>query len=229
MVLVHGLTASQRAWDAVVAELASQFRLVTYDQRGHGDSSRSTTYSWASLVDDLESVVRHLELHDVTLVGHSVGAGVGLDVTSRINDCQALAMIDGAFTAPEPAPTRPLPMVVYRAVRHRFHQGPNMSRSEVAQLGDVYRSRSPQFEVALRSLVCPALYVLGSETEPGRTGAAFQVAREETADRAVQLNRQIRVQWLDAQHDMIQTQPRALANALVKLHGRAAGGDVSEG
>jgi pimeloyl-ACP methyl ester carboxylesterase len=221
LMLVHGLSGSQRHWDAVVAELTPQFRLVTYDQRGHGDSSRGDTYAWASLVGDLEAVIGELELNDLTLVGHSVGAGVALEVANRIGDCHALAMIDGAFTVSEPAPFRPLPMVAYRALRHRFNRGPHMSRTEVARVGDAYRSRSPQFEMSLRTLACPALYILGSQTEPGRKGADFQVAREVTALRAVQSNRHIRVQWLDAHHDMVETHPRALADALVQLHARA--------
>jgi pimeloyl-ACP methyl ester carboxylesterase len=181
LVLIHGLTGGQPAWDAVAAELSPQFRLVTYDQRGHGDSSRSHTYPWASLVDDLEALIVKFELHDVTLVGHSIGAGIALEVANRIGDCHALVMIDGAFTVPEPTPKRPLPMRVFRTVRHRFHRGPHMSRADVARVGDAYRSRSPQFATLLRTLTCPAAYVLGSQIELGPDGPDFQVARETTA------------------------------------------------
>jgi pimeloyl-ACP methyl ester carboxylesterase len=222
MVLIHGLTGTQHAWDGVVAELAPRFRVVTYDQRGHGESSRSVTYAWESLVDDLEAIVRDLELRDVTLVGLSTGAGVALGVASRI-DCRALAMVDGAFTVAEPAPPRPLSRMVYWAVRHRFHRGPHMSRIDVGRVGDAYRSRSPQFEASLRALACPALYLLGTQLESGVQGAGFQAAREDTAVRSVQLSPRVRVQWIEAQHDMVETHPRAVANAVVALYERAHG------
>jgi LmbE family N-acetylglucosaminyl deacetylase len=80
--------------------------------------------------------------------------------------------------------------------------------------------------MSLRALGCPALYVLGSLTQPSIKGAAVQAAREETARRAVQLSSHIQVQWLDAHHDMIQTHPRALADALVRLYARADEGGV---
>jgi hypothetical protein len=45
------------------------------------------------------------------------------------------------------------------------------------------------------------------------------VARETTATDAARLNPHVRVQWLDARHDMIQTHPRALAEAVFQLAG----------
>jgi pimeloyl-ACP methyl ester carboxylesterase len=224
MVLIHGLTGTQHTWDGVVAELGPRFRVVTYDQRGHGESSRSASYAWLALVDDLEAVVRDLELRHVTLVGLSIGAGVALDVVGRLPDCRALAMVDGAFTLAEPSPPRPLSKVVYRAVRHQFHRAPHLSRMEVARVGDAYRARSPEFAMSLRTLACPALYLLGTQLEPGPDGAGFQAAREDTGERAVMANPRIQVQWLPAQHDMVETHPGAVAEALVALYERAESG-----
>ena len=77
MVLIHGLGANQREWDAAGVRLAREFRIITFDQRGHGASSRSADYSWNTLVDDLVALVSKMDLRDVTLVGHSLGAASG--------------------------------------------------------------------------------------------------------------------------------------------------------
>ena len=127
MVLIHGLGGNQREWDAVGVKLARHFRIITYDQRGHGASSLSTDYSWDTRVGDLVALLEELELHDVTLVGHSLGAGVALEAANRIDDCRGLAMIDGALPVQLPlldgkAPGRPLRNLVVTARRAALHR-----------------------------------------------------------------------------------------------------------
>jgi pimeloyl-ACP methyl ester carboxylesterase len=51
------------------------FRCIAYDARGHGRSSDpGQGYDFDTLADDLASVIDQLDLHDVVLVGHSMGA-----------------------------------------------------------------------------------------------------------------------------------------------------------
>jgi esterase len=225
MVFVHGLTGKQRDWDAVVAMLADQCRVITYDQRCHGSSSRSAAHSWPAFVADLEALLDDLDLRGVTLVGHSIGAGVALQVAVGNNNCRALALLDGAFPVPEPAPPggwghmllRQIVISSIRAVKGPFHRIHSLSSSELREVGNDYRSRHAEFDVALRALECPTTLILGSEMEQGPEGPAFQVARQGAAARAGEVNPRIRVQWIEARHDMVQTQPQAIAVALVRL------------
>ena len=55
--------------------LADQgLRCVAYDRRGHGRSSQpGGGYDFDTLADDLSVLLEHLDLRDVTLVGHSMG------------------------------------------------------------------------------------------------------------------------------------------------------------
>ena len=47
------------------------------DWRGHGRSDRpSRGYDYDTIADDLATLIDHLDLQDVTLVGHSMGGAV---------------------------------------------------------------------------------------------------------------------------------------------------------
>jgi non-heme chloroperoxidase len=77
IVLIHGWPLSGRSWEKQVpALLEVGFRVITYDRRGFGESSRPTFgYDYDTLAEDLHSVLTELDLRDVTLVGFSMGGG----------------------------------------------------------------------------------------------------------------------------------------------------------
>jgi pimeloyl-ACP methyl ester carboxylesterase len=84
LVLLHGLASSQRIWDFVVPSLARSFRVTTYDQRGHGESSKPASgYSFEEVTADLGAVLRAIGAKDPVLVGHSYGANVIIDFAAR--------------------------------------------------------------------------------------------------------------------------------------------------
>jgi pimeloyl-ACP methyl ester carboxylesterase len=222
LVFVHGLGGRQEEWRSVAVELADRFRIITYDQRGHGSSTASADYRWSTLVGDLQALLDHFDLRDVTLVGHSLGAGVALEVAARLRDCRALALLDGALLVEGPAPDRHQRSrfqshpanVARRLVMRRLHRGPSMAVAEYLALADEYRAQTPRFEAALRAVRCPTLYLLASEPEPGADGAAAQAARHGTAERAVEANPLVGVAWIDTGHVMIRTRPHQVAQAL---------------
>jgi pimeloyl-ACP methyl ester carboxylesterase len=78
-------------------------RIVSYDQRGHGLSSKpDDDYSWEHFIEDTIGVMRALGLQDVLGVGHSAGAttlaGVAADEPSLV---RRLVMIDPVLFHPE--------------------------------------------------------------------------------------------------------------------------------
>jgi non-heme chloroperoxidase len=77
VLFVHSWAMETRMWDYQFAALADRgLRCVGYDRRGHGRSDVAATgYDYDTLADDLAQVVEALDLSDVTLVGHSMGAG----------------------------------------------------------------------------------------------------------------------------------------------------------
>jgi non-heme chloroperoxidase len=64
-------------WEYHMTQVAGQgFRAISYDRRGHGRSSEPVQgYELDSLADDLARLLETLDLREVTLVGHSMGAG----------------------------------------------------------------------------------------------------------------------------------------------------------
>jgi len=77
VVLVHGWPLSGRSWEAQVPALvAAGFRVITYDRRGFGSSSQTWGgYDYGTFAADLDVLITHLDLHDVTLVGFAMGGG----------------------------------------------------------------------------------------------------------------------------------------------------------
>ena len=77
VVLIHGWPQSGRAWEKQVAALLEAgHRVITYDRRGFGESSRPTFgYEYDTFSEDLHKVLTRLKLRDVALVGFSMGGG----------------------------------------------------------------------------------------------------------------------------------------------------------
>lgn len=77
VVLIHGWPLSSQAWEPQTAALrAAGYRVVAYDRRGFGQSDKPASgYDYDTLADDLQRVLDHCGLQDVTLVGFSMGGG----------------------------------------------------------------------------------------------------------------------------------------------------------
>jgi non-heme chloroperoxidase len=87
VVLIHGWPLSHEMWDYQLAELPKHnLRVVAYDRRGFGKSSQTWDgYDYDTLADDLKAVLDTLDLHNVILVGFSMGGGEVARYMSRYN------------------------------------------------------------------------------------------------------------------------------------------------
>jgi non-heme chloroperoxidase len=77
VVLVHGYALNGHSWEKQEAALlAAGYRVITYDRRGSGASSRpSTGYEFDTLADDLHVLLSRLDLREVVLAGFAMGTG----------------------------------------------------------------------------------------------------------------------------------------------------------
>ena len=77
VVLIHGYPLDGHSWERQTrALLAAGHRVITYDRRGFGQSSKvGSGYDYDTFAADLDAVLTILDLRDVVLVGFSMGTG----------------------------------------------------------------------------------------------------------------------------------------------------------
>ena len=77
VVLIHGYPLNGHSWEKQTREaLEAGYRVITYDRRGFGQSSKvHTGYDYDTFAADLNALLESLNLRDVVLVGFSMGTG----------------------------------------------------------------------------------------------------------------------------------------------------------
>ncbi|HET7414604.1 MAG TPA: alpha/beta hydrolase [Arthrobacter sp.] len=77
VVLIHGYPLNGHSWERQTRELlATGYRVITYDRRGFGQSSKvGSGYDYDTFASDLNTVLETLDLRDAMLVGFSMGTG----------------------------------------------------------------------------------------------------------------------------------------------------------
>ncbi len=79
LLCVHGITGSRKMWTRTAEHFASRFRVVAYDQRGHGDSAAVPgPMTLERSLADLAAVAAALGEPVHALIGHSWGGAVVL-------------------------------------------------------------------------------------------------------------------------------------------------------
>ncbi|MBP0448206.1 alpha/beta hydrolase [Kitasatospora sp. RG8] len=148
VLLAHGWTCSTAFWAPVIRRLADRYRVVAYDQRGHGRSELPPSrlrYSTRALAEDLSAVLTRTvpEGERAVLVGHSMGgmtimaAGGRPEVAGRT----AAAVLVSTGPSDLVAELRVLPDAV-RAPRLRrlLHRRLLRSRLPLGPVGPVSRA-----------------------------------------------------------------------------------------
>ncbi|MBM2824668.1 MAG: chloroperoxidase/bromoperoxidase, non-heme-type [Dehalococcoidales bacterium] len=77
VVLIHGWPLSGASWEKQVPVLLDAgYRVISYDRRGFGNSSKPTSgYDYDTFAEDLNKLMVKLDLHNAMLVGFSMGGG----------------------------------------------------------------------------------------------------------------------------------------------------------
>lgn len=116
LVFAHGYALSQHSWHYQRRALRDEFRLVCYDQRGHGGSEQAASgdYSIRALGRDFAAVIDATMPAEqaVVAVGHSMGGmtvlsfaeqfperAAGLDGVALVSTAASNIVAGGAFTA----------------------------------------------------------------------------------------------------------------------------------
>jgi 3-oxoadipate enol-lactonase len=97
LLFIHGVGTSGALWEADLADLAADCRVIAYDRRGYGRSSESPR-DWGAHREDAAALLERLGAKPAFVVGYSGGATIALDLALHRPDLvRALVLLDPAF------------------------------------------------------------------------------------------------------------------------------------
>jgi len=123
VVFSHGWPLNADAWDAQMLFLGRNgYRVIAHDRRGHGRSSQPWDgNNMDTYADDLGGLLDHLDLKNVTLVGHSTGGGevvryIGRHGTKRLSKAVLIGAVPPLMLKTEKNPGG-LPLSAFDQIR----------------------------------------------------------------------------------------------------------------
>lgn len=105
VVLIHGFTGNLRNWSFQIPALRQGYRVASLDLRGHGHSQKPTLpqdYTLEVMAEDVYALIRHLDLGECCVVGHSMGGMIAQHlVLAHPEAVRALVLVDTAAEMPQ--------------------------------------------------------------------------------------------------------------------------------
>lgn len=99
LILIHGGTVTSNMWQPFIPSLASHFRVITPDSRGHGKTNNPNDeqLSYRLMADDVAAFIQALNLTRPFVFGYSDGGQIALELGMR-HPGLAGAIVLGATT-----------------------------------------------------------------------------------------------------------------------------------
>jgi pimeloyl-ACP methyl ester carboxylesterase len=123
-VFLHANGFNALTYRHVLAPLTKRYRILAFDQRGHGATSLETVVEgrrdWLDMRDDLLALLDALNLTHVVLSGHSMGATASLLAAAIAPArCRGLMLFDPVMPPPRPWEMSSVPEIAEAARRRR--------------------------------------------------------------------------------------------------------------
>jgi pimeloyl-ACP methyl ester carboxylesterase len=97
IVLVHGITSNSATWEAVMALLSAEHQVVAPDLFGHGQSAKPRgDYSLGAYASGVRDLLVALGHERATVVGHSLGGGVAMQMSYQYPDLAERLVLVGS-------------------------------------------------------------------------------------------------------------------------------------
>jgi len=81
VLFIHGLGSSGQDWEVQAAAFSPHYRVIMYDQRGHGRSDKPAgPYSMAQFAGDAAALLQAIDVTSAHVVGLSLGGGVAFQL-----------------------------------------------------------------------------------------------------------------------------------------------------
>jgi pimeloyl-ACP methyl ester carboxylesterase len=96
LLLIHGVAGCSAAWDPLIGHLSQKYRVIAPDLLGHGESDKPRTdYSLGAFAVMLRDFLDVLDIPSATLVGHSLGGGIALQLVYQHREyCRRLVLVN---------------------------------------------------------------------------------------------------------------------------------------
>ena len=100
VLFVHGLSSSHFELRNFIGEFKNEYRCVSYDHRGHAASDRPGIHmNVKTLAQDLRELIEYLDLRDIHIIGHSMGAATIFNYVDQFG-CDRLKSITAVDMTP---------------------------------------------------------------------------------------------------------------------------------
>lgn len=145
VVLAHGIGGNHAIWFKQIAQISKSNRVIVFDHRGFGRSHDLDGRGRSAFVMDLVSLLDHLKIEKVALVGQSMGAGTCIGFAqARPDRTAALAICDSLHGIVESAGVK----AIMDEARKRTSSLDQIDRV----LGAAARERNPDVEILYRQI-----------------------------------------------------------------------------
>lgn len=85
LLFIHGWTNNRSIWDEQISHFSKQYNVIAVDLAGCGKSGNNRDiWTMASFGDDVVSVIKHLDVDQVILVGFSMGGPVAIEAANKV-------------------------------------------------------------------------------------------------------------------------------------------------
>ena len=142
IVFLHGLGSARSTWDPIVPALTNRRRVLTFDQRGHGESFHAPgTYTLEHYLPDAIAFCESVAAQPVVLVGHSLGGVVAASVAlARPDLVRGLLLEDPPMYRGEPEDANTNPFLAVFALLHNLVSDMQARRAPLAEYERVLRA-----------------------------------------------------------------------------------------
>jgi len=95
LIILHGLFGSSDNWLTQAKIMSQQYRVLTVDQRNHGQSPHDDAFDYQSMVADLAEFIDDHHLENPIILGHSMGGKTAMNFAIRYPEqLQKLIVVD---------------------------------------------------------------------------------------------------------------------------------------
>jgi pimeloyl-ACP methyl ester carboxylesterase len=238
LLFFNGGGATQVSWKRLIHELCESYRLVTFDFRNHGKTTRSSNVSFKGFLSDAEVIMDQVAGDRPLVVGWSLGADLAVwYAAAHPGRVAGLFLIDGAVPVnlvadPEDVKRRlDTPAMKFGPLLLSLvGMGYRLTPSEFAALTIELNTHREQLLSAYDQLDCPVELVLATKSagEKGARAERNNALWRAGSEKLARLYPAYSLQWVDNTHLLPFKEPTTLARSLDAFAQRIRAGSPSQ-